>query len=91
MNHSLAPKKIVKYPDDRIKKQVIEKILKNDEYRVKAVSFRKQCKLLHDLSKSHQIKLTYNDIAELFGVSVITVKNNCSKGTQEIKGLIKKK
>ena len=92
MNQALPRKEIVCFPCDDIKKQFIEFVRNTDEYQ-NAIFFRHQLDIIVDYSKSFALpnkKITYEDLALIFNVTIDTIKYQIRRARDERKGKIQK-
>lgn len=91
MNSPAAPKDIIKYPENTQKKKMVEQLTSLEEYKT-AKTFRIQVLILPEFSRysyNSQFKLTYQDVADLFDVTVPIIKRAYSNGKKDVDGVSK--
>lgn len=91
MNSPAAPKDIIKYPENTQKKKMVEQLTSLEEYKT-AKTFRIQVLILLEFSRysyNGQFKLTYQDVADLFDVTVPIIKRAYSNGKKDVDGVSK--
>lgn len=92
-NEAAECRQIVHMPEEFDKKIAVNMITSSNDY-MHAKKFRNQLLTLYEHSKKFEdrdFKLTYQDIAHIFDITVELVKYHIYKARLEMKGCIKKK
>lgn len=91
MNEPKQKEIIVQFPNDPREARAVNYITQSDEY-IKSTKLRTQLLILYEKSKSFEnksMKLSYEDIAQMFNMSIESVKYHIFKARKENKGEIK--
>ena len=88
MNSPAGPKEIINYPENQSKKKLVDELTSINEYKT-APTFRIQVLILLEFSRYYydgMYKLTYQDVANLFDVTVPIIKRAYSNGKKDVDG-----